>query len=811
VSYGLGACWAPDRDNAVVAGGSHFTNKVNLPEASSGWPWYSSSELPQLQAAIDDPAQRAALLADNNIRSTPGGWETNLCKCYYGKRTGGVEDRTGPYGEGSVSFTCDAGVVYAVKSTAVFKQAKDDIISTESVLIKKLSADVKGNGKVKGAVYMDDNGKPGQLIATSEVATSSTTRGWVDMSFTESGRVHLGGHSEMYDFASRASFGDADRTKTDGTGLFLSGGTEEHPMPYWLALHTKTAITCFGFDNAQTQDTASSGVCPECAGMADASQKEQCYQSCLDMKYAKDQWTNPSAIFAGNGAVNTHDKVLAIHAVYARTDIQLSRLRSKMCFTITNCAECMESAEGAHETQSAGMTWAHLQEGWGETKAENACLFVQRTWCYDAEATASTIGSPEYKEPTVCAHTQQVLAPGAGVQQQEAVNTNAGSVASFDNGAVCLPRRLQSRFNLKLDTACAQHFSKLNYFNKYADKQCHGTSWAYAPAAGTYGKPAVTAKLSNGAEASDECVDPSCDVRYMATALTEKDCAAACLSAWAASPDVNGYGQHCMGFQLANSVCRLFTSVSHVSSKSASTCYSRKELGDLCAATVGQLVRATNGDVYYLSTEHEMLKVSDTQMTCDGKRVVPRDLEKALHCDGLKDPSCQSCISAAPKGVFTCEQYHIKRYTKCQLEGMAAGDLRCTGKRKIKILSANYGRLDSTTCVKSAQALETLECSAESELTIGVESAEESTYGRAVQCLPRLFAQDAEYSTTVTDCFNAATTMKVMQHLCEGRSECPSAVGGTDFFVNDFNFGNPCRDVYKYLDVSYMCERADDE
>merc|ERR1719409_2107358 len=108
-------------------------------------------------------------------------------------------------------------------------------------------------------------------------------------------------------------------------------------------------------------------MCPHCGKYE--GEDTSCFQTCLKMRFKPDTYTAdntaPPVVFgAGATEVKTvQSHIVAIHAVYARTDVQLSRLRAKMCMTITNCATCMESAQGYVSANGHGVSWDERSMG----------------------------------------------------------------------------------------------------------------------------------------------------------------------------------------------------------------------------------------------------------------------------------------------------------------------------------------------------------------------------------------------------------------------------------------------------------------
>ena len=100
------------------------------------------------------------------------------------------------------------------------------------------------------------------------------------------------------------------------------------------------------------------------------------------------------------------------------------------------------------------------------------------------------------------------------------------------------------------------------------------------------------------------------------------------------------------------------------------------------------------------------------------------------------------------KNSENIQQAHVCEFQTIHLE--------CGLNQGISVLSANYGRLDRSVCSDNPWDTDTDQCSSEKSLDI-------------------------------------------MHANCEGFQSC-------DVAATNLVFGNPCDDIFKYLEVSYVCE-----
>ncbi|KAK2840806.1 hypothetical protein Q7C36_012385, partial [Tachysurus vachellii] len=133
----------------------------------------------------------------------------------------------------------------------------------------------------------------------------------------------------------------------------------------------------------------------------------------------------------------------------------------------------------------------------------------------------------------------------------------------------------------------------------------------------------------------------------------------------------------------------------------------------------------------------------------------------ADRCNGLRECEVKTVLLGNPDPCYGTYKYYNTTYdcisgrTLVTCEGNTA-ILTC-GVRHINIISANYGRTDSTTC----------------------------SSGRPASQL------------TVTNCYTPDALNKVAAR-CEGQSSCNVPA------TNEF-FSDPCVGTYKYLTVVYSC------
>ncbi|XP_042606460.1 L-rhamnose-binding lectin CSL3-like [Cyprinus carpio] len=108
--------------------------------------------------------------------------------------------------------------------------------------------------------------------------------------------------------------------------------------------------------------------------------------------------------------------------------------------------------------------------------------------------------------------------------------------------------------------------------------------------------------------------------------------------------------------------------------------------------------------------------------------------------------------------LFLCQHgVEAKRTVACEGKSVS---LRCV-LGLIKVIKANYGRTDRTTCARSVPA----------------------------------------HQTSNMNCFRR-TSLHTMSTRCDGRKSCSVPA------VNSV-FSDPCAGTYKYLDVDYVCVRKD--
>jgi hypothetical protein len=336
-----------------------------------------------------------------------------------------------------------------------------------------------------------------------------------------------------------------------------------------------------------------------------------------------------------------------------------------------------------------------------------------------------------------------------------------------------------NEFNLNGDKLCGQHFTKLSYFNEFVTMQCVGTP---IPA---------NAVLQVQTENGPQTVTHPMDVQ------DADECARYCLSTFY-EPEKS----HCWAFELSGTTCKLYTAVQHAkrAMSNSVSCYARKELGDLCGTKVGSFVRDASQVVYYVDENHEFRRLDSPDVECNTKKIYAGPDQLLCDASGKSpDPACQSCIETAhPTKAFTCADYHVKRLIKCQLSSLRANELKCPGGKGINVIYANYGRTSVDECQKTPSELEALEC--KDDAAIEQWETKSATFEREQQCLP---ATPTTFETSKTNCLDTVTAKKVMMHMCQGSTTC-AITGG--LHVNDYNFGNPCPNVFKYLEVEYSCK-----
>jgi hypothetical protein len=199
-TYGLGACWAGI--------------------------WDQQSESFTQQGAGGLPVWGVDKVLGNN------GW-TQPCSCYKGNMARAEQQPflTNPdFGEphlGTSYMDALANTVYLeqFEVEASCDDPSECVESYPAMRVHAVNVDLKGPTKVKGFIYQNNMGQPGQRLAVTEVVNAPDERGFVEMKFVSAANVAAG--IDEGDESPDGSFTDGADVGAQ-RGIYLAGGV------YWL-------------------------------------------------------------------------------------------------------------------------------------------------------------------------------------------------------------------------------------------------------------------------------------------------------------------------------------------------------------------------------------------------------------------------------------------------------------------------------------------------------------------------------------------------------------------------------------------------
>jgi len=246
---------------------------------------------------------------DTNVETVAdSGWNTP-CPCYYGD-VGNVD--FGYHELGDKEYTCKANTKYAQR-----------FMLDDPGMVTSLSVDLEGVGEVKGAIYTDSGGRPGQRLYVTKDASSKTNRGWVVMPFVQGG------------------------------GVFLSGGF------YWLTFQVKQEVTCFGVEGDARGD--------------------------FTYMYNGDAYmpgnVSPADPFDPFQTIKVESGGFALFATYTNTGIKTHRENKEACEAVEGCEACLDTIDLMDNTKCVmTRTQGCRSTKFAEAEGLKADLTCQLTW-----------------------------------------------------------------------------------------------------------------------------------------------------------------------------------------------------------------------------------------------------------------------------------------------------------------------------------------------------------------------------------------------------------------------------------------------
>jgi len=230
------------------------------------------------------------------------GWNSP-CQCFYGDR--GLTN-FGNHRLGDVEKKCPSNHKFAQRFAL-----------TKPGRVTSISVDLKGVSTVKGALYIDDGGRPGPRIAATIDVGSKATREWVSMKFENP--------------------------------VDLNGGS------YWIAFLTNQDVSCYGYQGKGDVSTQSFSLADFMTQKGHTAETEIVItpESFVQDKGERvHSWGKPSDPFDPVNELVTQAGGLALYASYTpNMDLaEVYRTTKVPCETISSCSDCLAAVDSRDGT-----------------------------------------------------------------------------------------------------------------------------------------------------------------------------------------------------------------------------------------------------------------------------------------------------------------------------------------------------------------------------------------------------------------------------------------------------------------------------